>query len=291
MTKQGVIAAVLDCTQKLGHVPSHIELMKNTAVSRKQIRWHFGTYAGLLRECELEGSGSGYRVEMDDLFKDWAGTARSLKKLPTITEYELASQYSVRPLITRFGSWKLAPQMLKQYAEQKGWSEEWKDVLAMVPTMGLDDAAGATKSAAQGPDHPQEGLENLRRRLRERPVYGPLVRPYPMLCAPVNEMGVVYLFGAMAEKLGFVVLRIQAGFPDCEAFIEVEEGRLERVLAEFEYESLNFLKHAHKPGDCDLIVCWKHNWPECPVDVLELSRELKKLFREGNDQFAADLRR
>jgi hypothetical protein len=27
------------------------------------------------------------------------------------------------------------------------------------------------------------------------------------------------------------------------------------------------------------------------VDVLELSRELKKLFREGNDQFAADLRR
>src|ERR1700739_3640033 len=70
MTKQGVITAVLDCTQKLGHVPSHIELMKNTAVSRTQIRGHFGTYAGLLRECELEGSGSGYRVEMDDLFRD-----------------------------------------------------------------------------------------------------------------------------------------------------------------------------------------------------------------------------
>ena len=121
-------------------------------------------------------------------------------------------------------------------------------------------------------------------------MYGPLVRPYPLLCAPVNEMGVVYLFGAMAKKLGFVVLRIQAAFPDCEAFMEVEEGRLERVLAEFEYESRNFLKHAHKPGECDLIVCWKHNWPECPVDVLELSRELKKLFGEGKDMFAADLR-
>jgi hypothetical protein len=291
MTKQGVITAVLDCTQKLGHVPSHIELMKNTTVSRKQIRWHFGTYAGLLRECELEGSGSGYRVEMDDLFRDWAGTARALKKLPTITEYELASQYSVRPLITRFGSWKLAPHGLKQYAEQKGWTEEWKDVLAWVPTPGLDDAAGATKAVtAQGPDHPQEGLENLRKRLRERPVYGPLMRPCPMICGPVNEMGVVYLFGAMAEKLGFVVLRIRPEFPDCEALIRVDEDRWELVRIEFEYESRNFLKHAHKPGDCDLIVCWKHNWPECPVDVVELRRELKKVFGEGNDPFAADLR-
>jgi hypothetical protein len=29
--------------------------------------------------------------------------------------------------------------------------------------------------------------------------------------------------------------------------------------------------------DCDLIVSWKHNWPECPVDVVELRRELPKL--------------
>ena len=42
-------------------------------------------------------------------------------------------------------------------------------------------------------------------------MYGPLMRPCPMICGPVNEMGVVYLFGAMAEKLGFVVLRIRTG--------------------------------------------------------------------------------
>ena len=144
--------------------------------------------------------------------------------------------------------------------------------------------------AAQGPHYPQEGLENLRKRLRERPVYGPLMRPCPMICGPVNEMGVVYLFGAMAAKLGFVVLRIRPEFPDCEALIRVDEDRWELVRIEFEYESRNFLKHAHKPGDCDLIVCWKHNWPECPVDVLELRRELKKLFGEGKDLFAADLR-
>ena len=54
-------------------------------------------------------------------------------------------------------------------------------------------------------------LDNLRRRRAGRPAYGPLMRPYPLICGPVKSMGVVYLFGAMAEKLGFVVLRIQPG--------------------------------------------------------------------------------
>jgi hypothetical protein len=25
-------------------------------------------------------------------------------------------------------------------------------------------------------------------------------------------------------------------------------------------------------NDADMIVCWKHNWPECPLEVLELSK-------------------
>jgi hypothetical protein len=30
--------------------------------------------------------------------------------------------------------------------------------------------------------------------------------------------------------------------------------------------------HGHRIDDCDLIICWKHNWEEgCPVEVLELS--------------------
>jgi hypothetical protein len=34
--------------------------------------------------------------------------------------------------------------------------------------------------------------------------------------------------------------------------------------------SRNFLKHGHRVEDCDMIVCWVHNWPECPLHVLEL---------------------
>lgn len=264
MTKQQIIDAVLECTQKLGHVPTHIELMKQTNVSRKQIRWHFGTYAGLLTECDLAGTGSGYRVSMDELFRDWARIVRERKKLPTIAEYEIASQYSVRPLVTRFGSWRQAPPGLKQYAEERGWTEEWKDVLEIVEAQGPYSLEGAIKSAAaKGPD-------DTRKAKKERAVYGPLMRPCPLVCGPVNEQGVIFLFGVMAEKLGFVVLRIQTEFPDCEALTQVEEGKWQRVKIEFEYESRNFLRHMHEAGECDVIVCWRHNWPECPLDVVEL---------------------
>jgi hypothetical protein len=55
--------------------------------------------------------------------------------------------------------------------------------------------------------------------------------------APTNEMGVVFLFGTLAKELGFMVIRLQSGFPDCEAFREVEPGRWQWVRIEFEYES------------------------------------------------------
>jgi hypothetical protein len=44
----------------------------------------------------------------------------------------------------------------------------------------------------------------------------------------------------------------------------------------FELESRNFLVHEHATTDCDLIVCWSHNWPECPLEVLELKSVVAK---------------
>ena len=82
--------------------------------------------------------------------------------------------------------------------------------------------------------------------------------------------------------LGFLVLRIQTEFPDCEAMRVVGENRLQRVKIECEYESRNFLKHMHEPTGCDLIVCWEHNWPECPLEVVELKTAVSPQTREEN---------
>ncbi|HEY2168933.1 MAG TPA: hypothetical protein VGJ30_04865, partial [Candidatus Angelobacter sp.] len=52
----------------------------------------------------------------------------------------------------------------------------------------------------------------------------------------------------------------------------IDAERCQRVRIEFEYESRNFLAHMHPAAHCDLIVCWKHNWKDCPIEVLELSK-------------------
>jgi hypothetical protein len=82
---------------------------------------------------------------------------------------------------------------------------------------------------------------------------------------------VIFLFGAMCRKLGYAVTRIQSAFPDCNAMREVEPGRWQPVLVEYEFESKNFLLHHHAISECDVIVCWRHNWPGCPLEVIELS--------------------
>jgi hypothetical protein len=110
-------------------------------------------------------------------------------------------------------------------------------------------------------------------------VYGEPLGLAAMAHAPTNELGVLFLFGIVAADLGFRVERLQAAFPDCEAKREVAPGKWELVLLELEIYSRNFKTHRHDPRGCHGIVCWKHNWPDCPewLEVIELSKIVKKL--------------
>jgi hypothetical protein len=83
----------------------------------------------------------------------------------------------------------------------------------------------------------------------------------------------------VARELGYLVESVQAGYPDCEAKRLVGPNRWQRVRIEFEFESRNFRDHGHAPDECDIIVCWRHNWPECPehVEVVELASIITSL--------------
>jgi hypothetical protein len=95
----------------------------------------------------------------------------------------------------------------------------------------------------------------------------------------VNEQGVVLLFGMLAKDLGYMIEAAQKGFPDCEAMRQVAPERWQRVHIEFEFESRNFRDHGHPASGCDAIVCWRHNWDECPenIEVVELSSVIESL--------------
>jgi Homing endonuclease associated repeat len=97
--------------------------------------------------------------------------------------------------------------------------------------------------------------------------------------APINEQGVVYLFGIVSHELGFLVESVRTGYPDCEGKRCVDEKRQiwERTLIEFEFKSGNFRVHGHDPNECDLIVCWIHDWQDCPLEIIELRSAINRL--------------
>ena len=110
-------------------------------------------------------------------------------------------------------------------------------------------------------------------------VFGDKVQFKSLSCAPVNELGVVYLFGVLHDTFDFKIESIQAGFPDCVARRRIGPNRWEEVRIEFEFDSRSFMAHGHDSTGVDVIVCWRHNWLECPehIEVLELSRVIKQL--------------
>lgn len=97
--------------------------------------------------------------------------------------------------------------------------------------------------------------------------------------APINEQGVVYLFGMVSSELGLIVEAVQSTYPDCEAkrCIDKNRNRWQRVRIEFEFYSSNFRDHGHDPDHCDMIVCWEHNWADCPLEVIELRSVIDQL--------------
>lgn len=78
-----------------------------------------------------------------------------------------------------------------------------------------------------------------------------------------------------------MVEAVQAGFPDCEAKRQVGPNKWQRVHIEFEFESREFRDHGHPLDGCDIVVCWRHNWPDCPpsLEIMELSSIMKSLAK------------
>jgi hypothetical protein len=125
-----------------------------------------------------------------------------------------------------------------------------------------------------------------RRVYPDRPLLGaPLGLP-GFLFEPTNEMGVVLLFGMLFWRLGFIIESAQIGYPDCRAKIEVEPGRWQDVGIEFELYSRHFLAHRHDPSRSDMIVCWIHDWKNCPpnLQVVELREVVRRLLQLPDSQ-------
>ena len=112
--------------------------------------------------------------------------------------------------------------------------------------------------------------------MKEHSLVGDLINFRGLVYSPINENGVIFLFGKVTKDLNIYVEEIKPGFPDCIARRFTGRG-WERVAIEFEYKSRAFVEHKHDVNKCDMIVCWEHDWSDCPLEVIELREEIKGL--------------
>jgi hypothetical protein len=266
MNKQEILKAIHVCAKKLGRNPGLRELRQMGGITEAAITKHFGRLSKALAEAGLEAIGSGFEVAASALLLDWAGVVRKVGKIPTAREYTETGKYTFQPFVRRYAHWARVKDAFRKFAREERIDGHWADVLKVI---------------ARREEELRRNRERGGRRksplLEGRPVYGePLLLP-GMAHAPVNETGVMFAFGVLAPRLGFVVKRWQVEFPDCQAAREMAKGQWQDVNVELEMYSRNFLAHGHDPKKCDVIVCWIHNWPECPIEVVELSKVVAKI--------------
>lgn len=245
----------------------------NTDITISDVLRYFPKWSDACRVAGIQHDTSRDRIPDEDILYDWGQVVRALGSIPSLCEYKVKGNFS-RTAFNRFGKWIDIPNAFKKIAAD---SDEWKDVLIMIEK----DLSVANRKKTLLKAKPCNASErkNLHSKLDSRPVYGDPIDFRGLRHEPVNEQGVVFLFGMVARELGYLVEAIQGGFPDCEAKRQVSRGQWQTVQIEFEYASRNFSEHGHDPAKCDVIICWIHNWPECPEDleVLALSEVIKKL--------------
>jgi len=273
ITREHIIEKAKEIATHLGvdvlRIPDYVRV---SGIPRHRIYDLFpeGGWSTVLSEAGLNTGGSGYTLEDDDLLNEFHRVVTELGKIPTWRLFQSRGKISGDTIRKRFGG---TQGTLKRY---RSWLEENSPESPILQLI-------STKSRHEVPAPPEDMVKkSWTAQVWDRttgPEFGAPISFRGLTHAPINEQGVVYLFGMVSYELGFIVEAIQSSFPDCEAkrCVDSERNRWQRVRIEFEYVSSNFRQHGHNPQQCDVIVCWKHDWQECPLEVLELRTVINDL--------------
>ncbi len=239
---------------------------------------YFGTLGNALEEAGLQKRSprENYKyikkvLSEDELFFSVLEVERNLGHEPGCLEYTSSGKYSITPFKKRFGKW---PDILAYYRKWKSSKgTELADInignnLAPIDTTNYHPSAIESKK-----------IILARSIINPAQLYGEPIDFRGLRHAPINEQGVVYLFGMVSRELGFYIEAIQQGFPDCEGkyLYDAKKNLWAKARIEFEFKASNFQEHAHDPNQCDFIVCWINDWQDCPITVIELRKEILKL--------------
>jgi hypothetical protein len=261
---------------------SRWQFCQRSHVTKRKVERLFGSYGGLVEAAGLVRS-KFQRVPKhsdEEVIAEMVRVLRMPNSKLTQTFFKQNSTMCPKQCGRRFRSWY---QALKAVASKLHPQHDrvLRRRIRLYTGLAADHSTAARR-AAQGTrsplpsrdqDSPFHAADGEVVRVRE----DSFLRFRSQEHAPINEQGVIFLFGMICSDLGYVVEKLKSGFPDCEAKRELRPGIWQRVRIEFEFRSRTFRTHGHDPQQCDVIVCWENNWPDCPIEVQELKSLLPRL--------------
>lgn len=263
------------------------ELLQTTYFTRSEFKEYgrinpstverkFGTWNQALEAAGLETvpSLANQRAPDEVYLQEIIRLTREVGRQPTIYELTAKGRFSEKPYRERWGGWVAACKAA--YAEY-GFPLDGEVTFHEDLPERVQSISRPVRRSVRPTIPETHKLEQAFPRKKVQ--YGEPMDFRGLRHAPINEQGVVYLFGMVSRELGFLIESVKAPYPDCEGKRCVDEKRQlwERVLIEFEFQSSNFRLHKHDPQGCDLIVCWIHDWEGCPIEVIALRSVIKQL--------------
>jgi len=210
------------------------------------------------------------KLSNDELLEEFHRIVSKLKKIPTWSIFSSEAKISSDVIRRRFGG-------------TQGTLQNYRDwLLLKYPDSPILNIL-QTQSKHELPLIPEDTIIRSNTLIawnkKSDTEYGHPIDFRGLRHSPINEQGVIFLFAMISYEIGFIIEAIHASFPDCEGkrIIDRNRNRWQRVRIEFEFQSSSFKAHGHNPDNCDLIICWEHDWPECPIEVIELRKLINEL--------------
>ncbi len=205
-------------------------------------------------------------------FKDAAYQVLKLKNKP-LSIQEITSIAKNERLFISLGKTPEATMGAQLYTDIKNLQDKSLFVQLGKNKFGLREwGIDVLKNEIGKKEHEKEVLISK----KKRSIVGNPINFKGLIYGPLNENGVIFLFSKIHDKLGVNIESIQAAYPDARARRRTKKG-WEDVWIEFEYKSSQFKIHKHDPKECDIIVCWEHDWKDCPLEVIELRSVIRKI--------------
>ena len=254
----------MDMQQVIGELQRVALLLGKDAVARTEFARHgsfsssvvertFGSWNSAIEAAGLMPVMRFRRLSDDTLRDEFLRVSDLLGTPPTRAQCAANSEFSPTNYDRRFGRWSVA------VAEYTGKTP---------PPTARSRRQEYPQPISQPILAPPGSSNTLPVGARRGRAFGPPLNFRELRHEPIDEQGVVSLFGMVASDLGFLVESVRQEFPDCRAKRRIRGGNYEEIDIEFEFRSRTFRDHGHDPSACDLVVCCEHNWPDCPLKFL-----------------------